>query len=89
MLSELKPDAPLVSIGWHKEPAPSPNVYNVLLAGPGFPSAVLSALPEGVGHVDSTSPEDVYAGFEARRSAHLVGQAEALLDQMVADSLSI
>ena len=85
LLTELKPDAPIVSIGWHKEPAPSPNAYNLLLAGPGFSAPVLSALPEGVAHVESASPEDIYAAFVMRRSNYLVNEAEKMIDQMIAD----
>ena len=59
-----------------------PAGYNVLYAG-AFKDA--AALPPGIGHVGSTAPWEIYAAFESRRNAHLLGEADAMIARMLAD----
>ena len=81
-LAELAPA--LLSVEWAGSQTMEMTGYNVLLAG-SFPAPLVSALPEGVGHVSSHSSGDIYDAFLARRSKHFVSEAERLLDSMEAD----
>ena len=84
VVGELEPDKPLKSISFIANVPPAVNSYNTFLVGPG--SASLAAtLPATLGHVSSTSTEDIYDYFIQRKSAHIVGEADKLIAQMLAD----
>ena len=81
LVASLKPDAPLKSIAFAGNVPPAVNSYNLFLAG-GSP---LKEMPAGVGHTSSTSSNDVYDYFLARRNASLVAEACKLIAQMKTD----
>ena len=85
LMAELKPDRPLRSVSFVGNDPPALSGYNFFLAGPWVPAALSAALPATVGHVPATSSLEIYAYFQARRSAQLVSDAGQLIVQMLAD----
>merc|ERR1711907_453933 len=83
-VSTLEPDKPIQSVSWQKHDPPSINSYNLILAGK-WNSAIVSALPDSIGYVDSTSPNEIYSYFLHRKNQHLLKEAERMIDQMLAD----
>mmetsp|Transcript_47958 Transcript_47958/g.74909 ORF Transcript_47958/g.74909 Transcript_47958/m.74909 type:complete len:148 (+) Transcript_47958:106-549(+) len=61
---------------------PAVNGYNIFLVGP---SSLGPSLPSTIGHVGSTSTADIYDYFLQRRTKFLIGEAEKLIGQMLAD----
>jgi hypothetical protein len=84
VVSELAPEKPLKSISFVGNDPPSINSYNTFVVGPGSAS-VAPTLPATLGHVASTSTDDIYDYFLKRKSAHIVGEADKLIAQMLAD----
>jgi len=83
LVAELQPDKPLRSVSFAGNEPPSVLAYNVLVAGA---SKLDKELPPTIGHVGSASTSEVYDAFLARRNAYLVGEADKLLAQMMADT---
>lgn len=83
-ISELEPEKPLQSVAWRGNHPPNVNEYNVILAGP-WGGAIICSLPPTIGYVENLSPNDIYRCFRQRRNQHLVGEAEKLIDRMLAD----
>jgi len=85
-VAELEPGNPLASITWSgpNEP-PRVTPYNLILAGPGWNSTVLEAMPPEIIHANTTSVDEIYDLFLLRRNTFLIGQAEMLIDQMLTD----
>ena len=81
LVAGLKPDQPLRSVSFEGNAPPSVTAYNILCIGP----TAIKEFPRGVGHTAATSPPDVYDAFLARRNAHLVGEANQLITQMLTD----
>jgi hypothetical protein len=84
-IAALAPNAPLQSVSWHGHSPPAVNPYNVLLTGTAHAKAVSAALPPEVGHVGSTSNDEIYAAFLSRKNQSLALEAEDLIDKMLAD----
>ena len=84
VVTELAPDKPLKSISFVGNDPPAVNGYNTFLVGPGS-SALAQTLPATIGHVASTSTDEIYDYFLQRKSAHAVGEADKLIAQMLAD----
>jgi len=85
LISELEPDKPIQSVAWTGHHPPAVNAYNLMLAGPGWNSSILGALPDTIGYSESASPDDVYALFLQRQNNHLLQLAERMIDQHVTD----
>jgi hypothetical protein len=84
LVCELAPDKPLKSISFVANDPPAVNGYNTFLVGPGS-AGLAPTLPATLGHVASTSTEEIYDYFLQRKSAHIVGEADKLIAQMLAD----
>ncbi|KOO31795.1 hypothetical protein Ctob_015586 [Chrysochromulina tobinii] len=82
LISELAPEKPLRSISFVGSDPPTVNDYNCLIVGP---SKLDKEVPPTVGTIASTSNDDVYDAFLARKNGYLVREADKLLNQMVAD----
>lgn len=67
----------------HLASAPHPrSAYNFIVAGQ---LNVGDQLPANVGHINSTSANDIYDYFLERRNTNLVAEAEKLIAQMLSD----
>ena len=82
LVSELAPEKPLRSISFAGSDPPTVNDYNCFIVGP---SKLDKELPPTVGTIASTSNNDLYDAFLARKNGYLVREADKLLNQMVAD----
>jgi len=84
-VSSLSPNSPLQSISWNGNRPPTTNSFNVVLSGTGWNNAILKDLPETIGHINSTSVDEIYDTYCTRKNLSLIGEAEALLSKMMAD----
>ena len=84
-IATLAPNSPLQSISWNGNRPPAVNEYNVVLSGTGWSNAILKDLPDTVGHVSSTSTDEIYSAFKVRKNQSLIGEAEALINRMLSD----
>ena len=83
VVAELAPDKPLKSVSFVGNDPPAVNGYNTFLVGPGS-SALAQSLPATIGHVASTSTDEIYDYFLQRKSSHAVGEADKLIAQVLA-----
>mmetsp|Transcript_15216 Transcript_15216/g.40844 ORF Transcript_15216/g.40844 Transcript_15216/m.40844 type:complete len:340 (+) Transcript_15216:125-1144(+) len=81
-VAELKPNAPLRTVSFAGNEPPTVNEYNVILAGA---FKLDAALPSSVGHINTTSCDEIYDYFLRRKNDDLVAQANKLIAQMLAD----
>eukprot|EP00035_Acanthoeca_spectabilis_P001143 m.78087 g.78087 ORF g.78087 m.78087 type:complete len:339 (+) comp10655_c0_seq2:257-1273(+) len=82
LMGELSPNKPLKSVAFHGSDPPAINAYNFIVAGQ---LNVGDQLPANVGHINSTSANDIYDYFLERRNTNLVAEAEKLIAQMLSD----
>lgn len=83
-IAELKPGSPLRSLSFSESAPPSTNPYNTFLAG-SWSTAIKSALPPTLGHIDATSTADIYDYFLSRKKQSLLAEAASLIAQMLTD----
>lgn len=83
LVGELAPDKPLRSISFAGNAPPAVNSYNTIVAGP---SKLDKDLPPSIGHVQTTSADEIYDYFLARRNGNLIAEAGRLIAQMLADT---
>ena len=83
LVGELAPDKPLKSISFVANAPPAVNSYNVLLAGP---SKLDKDLPPTIGAINTTSTDEIYDYFKARKNGALLREAAQLIGQMQADA---
>eukprot|EP00040_Diaphanoeca_grandis_P004722 m.29888 g.29888 ORF g.29888 m.29888 type:complete len:334 (+) comp16173_c0_seq1:31-1032(+) len=81
IVSSVASEKPLRSVSFAGSEIPSVNGYNVILAGTAKPAD----LPTTIGHVSSASTNEIYDYFLTRCNNHLVGEADKLIAQMLAD----
>jgi hypothetical protein len=81
----LKANDPLTAINWEGSHLPPVvNSYNVILTG-AWPSGIVDKLPTTIGHCNSTSSDEIYEAFLARRNDFLLAKACALIDRHLVD----
>ena len=80
-------DASLRSVSFVGNEPPTPNGYNIILAGPhgALAKELAAASHPTLALCEGTSPGDIYDCFALRRSAHLLSEAEKLIAQMLVD----
>lgn len=84
-LKTLQPDQPLQSIAWGGHQPPKVNTYNVILTG-SWPSSITKQLPNEVaGYLNTSSMDEIYELFQARRNNQYLTEAETLIDNMITE----
>ena len=82
LVAELKPDAPLRSVSFAGNEPVVVNSYNTLLAG----TFKLDApLPETIGSINTTSCDEIYEYFLARKAEKNLRDADELVSRMLVD----
>lgn len=82
LVGTLEPEKPLKSVSFAGNHPPNCNSYNTFLVGP----SKVDGLPASIGHVASTSPNEIYDFFLSRRNNHLLQEAARLIGSMLADN---
>jgi hypothetical protein len=82
LVAELKPDAPLRSVSFAGNEPAAVNSYNTLLAG----TFKLDApLPDTIGVINTTSCDEIYEYFLARKARKNLRDADELVAKMLVD----
>jgi hypothetical protein len=82
LVAELKPDAPLRSVSFAGNEPAAVNSYNTLLAG----TFKLDApLPDTIGAINTTSCDEIYEYFLARKARKNLRDADELVAKMLVD----